>query len=153
MAIGSGAFIEFFGDQDSVDSSTTSAVSDGAFSSSGDLLTWTNDDDAPFAALVLDGATFDTAPDASSNIEVFAQLLNVSGSNDALPPSSTLLETFIGTFSLEVSTAPQYPSIVVKLPNTKTSQEYDFYIRNQGGQTLSSGWGLLSTPTAIGPHA
>lgn len=56
MAISTDAAVEFFGTQDTVTSSSSS-VADNAFSVAGDITTWTNDDDAPMASIVLE-ATF-----------------------------------------------------------------------------------------------
>ena len=150
MAIGTDAAIQFFGTQDTVTSSS-SLVANDAFSVSGDVTTWTNDDDAPQAAVVFEG-TYSVAPDASSLVLLYARLLNVQGTNDPDAPDANFLHTFLGAFPLNDVTTAQYSSIVVDLPNTKTSQEYEFYILNQGGQSLSAGWDLYVTPVTVGPH-
>jgi hypothetical protein len=41
----------------------------------------------------------------------------------------------------------------VDLPMMKTSQEYEFYLQNSCGVTMSAGWTLKITPMALGPHA
>jgi len=151
MAISTDAAIDFFGNQDTVTSSSSS-VADGAFSVSGDITTWTNDDDAVSAAVVFEG-TYSSAPDASSSVSLFARLMNIQSTNDQDTPDSNFGHTFLGSFPLNDVTSSQYIAIEVSLPNTKTSQEYEFYIQNNAGQTLSSGWDLYITPKAIGPHA
>jgi len=151
MAIGAGTAIEFFGTQDTVTSSS-SAVVNGAFSVAADAPTWTNDDDAPVAAVIL-SATFSVAPTANSIVNLFARMMNVQSTNDQDVPDANFTHTYLGSFPLNNVTSTQFIAIDVTLPNTKTSQEYDFYIQNSGGQTISAGWGLYVTPKTIGPHA
>lgn len=151
MAIGTDAVIEFFGTQGTVTSSS-SAVTDGSFSVAGDITTWTNNDDAPIAAVVFEG-TYSVAPDANSSVNLYARLMNVQSTNDQEAPDANYQHTYLGSFPLNDVTTAQYTSIVVTLPNGKTSQEYDFYIENNGGQTLSAGWDLYVTPKTYGPHA
>ena len=149
MAISTDSAIEFFGTTDSVTSSTA-AVNDGAFSAQED--TWTNDDDAPIASIVFTG-TYSVAPDAYSSVHLFCRLLNIQSTNDAETPDSNMQHIYLGSFPLNDVTTAQYAAIDVRLPNTKTSQEYEFYIQNEGGQTLSAGWNLYVTPKTYGPHA
>ena len=150
MAISTDSAIEFFGTQDTVTSSSSS-VTDGSFSVSGDITTWTNDDDAPQAAVVFEG-TYSTAPTADTTVDLYARLMNVQSTNDQDAPDSNFLHYYLGSFPLNDVTSAQYIVIRVALPNTKTSQEYDFYIQNNAGQTLSAGWDLYVTPLTVGPH-
>jgi len=151
MAISTDSLIEFFGTQDTVTSSSSS-VTDGSFSVAGDITTWTNDDDAPMASVVLE-ATYSSAPDANSVVNLYARLMNIQSTNDQGAPDANFQHVYLGTFPLNDVTSAQYIPIDVKLPNTKTSQEYDFYIQNEAGQTLSAGWDLYVTPKTYGPHA
>lgn len=151
MAIGTDSAIEFFGTQDTVTSSSSSVAS-GAFSVSGDVTTWTNDDDAPSASVTLE-ATYASAPTAGTSVDLYARLLNTQSTNDADAPDTNFFHYYLGSFPLNDVTSAQYITIDVALPNGKTSQEYDFYIQNNGGQTLSAGWDLYVTPKTIGPHA
>ena len=64
-----------------------------------------------------------------------------------------LKDVYLGAFPVKNVTTAQYIPLDVVLPNTKTSQGYDFYIRNNGGQTISAGWDLYVTPKTYGPHA
>lgn len=150
MAIGTDSAIEFFGTQDTVTSSS-SAVTDGSFSVAADVTTWTNDDDAPRASVTFEG-TYSSAPTAGSYVDLYARLLNVQSTNDAPEPDTNFFHYYLGSFALNDQTAAQYITIDVDLPNGKTSQEYDFYIQNNGGQTVSAGWDLYVTPKTIGPH-
>lgn len=79
--------------------------------------------------------------------------MNIQSTNDQNEPEADFLHKFLGSFPVENVTSAQYVAIDVRLPNTKTSQEYDFYIENQTGQTISAGWDLYVTPKTIGPHA
>lgn len=148
MAISTDSAIEVFGTQDTVTSSTAS-VADGAFSAQED--TWTNDDDAPLAAVVFEG-TFASAPDAGSYVNLYGRLLNVQSTNDQDTPDGNYGHVYLGSFPLNDVTSAQYIPIDVRLPNQKTSQEYEFYIENGAGQTLSAGWDLYVTPKTYGPH-
>ena len=152
MAITTNDLIEKFGTQDSADDGSTSAVANNAFSVAADIAAWTNDDDAPFAAFVFSG-TFASAATANSSVELFARKLNIDGGTDDEPtPSANNLGGYLGSFPLDNATAHTV-GIVVKLPNTISSQQYEFYIRNSSGQSLNSSWALQVTPVAYGPHA
>jgi len=150
MTIGTNAAIEFFGTQDTVTSASSSILS-GAFSVAADITAWTNDDDAPMANIVLKVA-FAVAPDAYSRIKLYARPINVQSTNDQDTPDGNFLQVILGSFSLNNVTTTQYIPIEVTLPNGKSSQEYEFYIQNGGGQTISAGWSLYVTPKTIGPH-
>ena len=79
MAISTDSAIDFFGTQDTL--GTTSAdVTDTSFSIAGDLSTWTNDDDAPQAAVTLN-VNYSVAPDANSVINLYLRPLNIQSTN------------------------------------------------------------------------
>lgn len=151
MAISTDAAIEFYGTQDDVSNSSSSVV-DGAFSVSGDVSNWTNDDDAPMAIAILECA-YATAPDASSTVDLFTRLIDIIGTDDADAPDADNLHIYLGTFPLNNVTTRQHIPIEISLPNSETSQIHQFYIQNNGGQTMSASWQLHITPKAIGPHA
>lgn len=151
MAIGTDAAIHFFGTQDSLDD-TSAAVTSGSFSVAGDLLTWTNDDDAIEASVTLEG-TFSVAPDANSSVALFAALQDVQSTNDDSAPTVNYQHTFLGSFPVKDVTSNQFTTISIALPNAKSSQIYQFYIRNQTGQTISAAWDVHITPRTVGPHA
>ncbi len=151
MAIGTDAAIEFFGTKDSLDD-TSGSVADGAFSVASDVLEWTNDDDAPMAAIILE-ATYASAPDANSSVNLFARPMNIVSTSDSDVPDANFGHVYVGTFPLNDVTSAQFITIDIRLPNTKTSQSYIFYIENNGGQTISAGWDLHIVPKTIGPHA
>ena len=151
MAIGSDAAIEFFGTQDDV-SNSSSAVTDASYSASGDTSDWTNDDDAVMASAILE-CTYASAPDANSTVDLYAQLMNIVGTDDSQVPTDEAPHVYLGSFPLDDVTSRQHIPIEIGLPNTVTSQVYHFFVKNNGGQTMSAGWQLHITPKAIGPHA
>lgn len=151
MAIGTDSAIEFFGTQDSLDSSSA-AVTSTSFSVAGDLIDWTNDDDAPQASVVLE-ATFPVAPDANSSVALFGRLADIQSTNDQDDPTANYQHVFLGSFPVKDVTSAQFIPIVISLPNNATSQIYRFFIQNNAGQTISAGWDIHVTPKAIGPHA
>lgn len=151
MAITTDAGVDFFGTQDSLDN-TSASVASAAFSVVGDLVAWTNDDDAKTASVVLE-ATFSVAPDANSSVALFGQLNNIQSTNDQLAPTANFQHVYLGSFPVKDVTTAQFIPIVISLPNNNTSQEYNFFIQNNAGQTISSGWDIHITPKATGPHA
>lgn len=155
MAISTGSAIEFYGTQDTVTAGGgTSSVASAAFSVSGDVVSggWTNDDDAPMASVVLTCA-YSVAPTANSSVNLYARLMNIDSTNDQITPDANFGHVYLGSFPLDDTTSTQYIAIDVRLPNTYTSQVYEFYIQNNGGQTMSAAWTLKVTPKTIGPHA
>ena len=151
MAIETDAAIDFFGTQDTLGTSSA-AVADDAFSIAGDLSTWTNDDDAPMASVIL-LANFSVAPTANTSINLYLRPLNMEGTNDGDVPDANFQHMYVGSFPLNDVTTAQYIPITISLPNTKTSQEYEFYVENKSGQSLPTLWDIFVTPKTIGPHA
>lgn len=151
MAIGTDSAVEFFGDQDTLGTSSA-AVADAAFSIASDLSIWVNDDDAPKASVVFKG-TYASAPTANTTVDLYARLLNVQSTNDQDVPDANYPHAYVGSFPLNDVTSEQFTAIDINLKNTLTSQNYEFYIQNNAKQTLSAGWDLYVTPKTIGPHA
>ena len=152
MAIGTDSAIDFFGTQDTLGTSSA-AVTDASFSIASDLSTWTNDDDATFASIVLLVDWNTTAPDANTSVDLFCRLLDVQSTNDQDVPDANFQHVYLGSFPSNDVLTNQYVPLVVFLPNNVTSQQYEFYIRNNTGQTIVAGWDIFITPKAIGPHA
>lgn len=151
MAISTDSAIEFFGTQDTVTSSS-SAVTDGSFSVAADVVDWVNDDDAPVATVILE-STFSVTPTANTVVDLYARLLNIQSTNDQEIPTANYQHRYLGSFPVKDQNTIQRTAIDVGLPNVDTSQTYEFYIRNNAGQTMSAGWNLYVTPKTIGPHA
>jgi hypothetical protein len=157
MAIGTDSTVIFWGTQDDLDSASA-AVANNAFSIATDLdQTWTNDDDAPMAAIA--GLfTFGTAPTAGTTIDLYCRPLNFVDSTKDHGTTTIEEESliYLGSFVMSNTegTAEQVRHLDVKLPMHKTAQPMEFYIHNNGtGQSLSSGWSLQITPYTYGPHA
>lgn len=156
MAISTDSVIDFFGTQDSVDDGSTSSIADAAFSVAADITAWTNDDDSPSAVFVL-RCQWATLPTDGTFIHLHGRKLNVQSTNDSPVPSAANQGEYMGSFYVDgdVSTATNTylvtPQLV--LPNHITSQQYEFYLENQSGQTISSSWAAWITPVTRGPHA
>ena len=154
MAIGTNATVWYFGTEDTVDDGATQAVTTTSFSV--DQATWTNDDDAPFASFVLKWQ-YPSGTITTTGIHLFARLLNTNSTTDEPVPSATWAGHYLGSFStgtgMSATTDYAVETGPVELPMMKTSQEYEFYLQNTCGVTISAGWTLKITPMAIGPHA
>lgn len=149
MTISTNAAIEFFGTQATI-TGTTATVADGGFSITGDIVQFTNTDDAPQASIV---AMFDwsVAPDANSSVNLYVRLMNIDSTNDQDVPDANYQNVYVGSFPINDVTTNQYIPIGISLPNTTSSQVYEFYIENQTGQAIQANWTLKVTPSTIGP--
>ena len=152
MAIGTDAAVEFFGTKDDLDS-TSALVASAGFSIVTDLVTWTNDDDAPQAAITLE-VTMNVAAADNSGVNMYFRALNVDGTEDDEVPEAEYRHTWIAFFPvLNGITSLQQTTKRVSLPNYKTSSIWEVYIENQTGQQIDAGWTVFITPITIGPHA
>jgi len=152
MAIGTDAAVEFFGTQDDLDS-TSALVASAGFSIATDLVTWTNDDDAPAAAITVE-LTMNVAAADNSGVNLFFRALDVEGTNDDSVPELEYPHTFVGFFPvLNGITTIQRSTKRVVLPNYKTSSVWEVYIQNLTKQQIDAGWTVFVTPITIGPHA
>ncbi|MBE0434194.1 MAG: hypothetical protein IBX56_00110 [Methylomicrobium sp.] len=151
MALSSGSSIESFDSQVEVTEQTTGSVASNAFSVSGDVNAFVNSDDAPLFSAVL-AVQFATMPTAGQRIGLFARPLGVSGANDAPVPSSNYLETYMGSFKIDdggtINTTMYLPLAGLKLPNVKSGQSFEFYIKNNSSQAITAGWALFVTPVS-----
>lgn len=154
MAISTGAGIWFFGTEDAADDGATSSVATGAYSN--DPVTWTNDDDATDASFCLK-FQYPSGTINTGGIHLFARLLNGNSTTDEPVPSANWAGHYLDTFptGTGMSATTDYALVVgpIPLPMMKTSQEYEFYLKNECGVTMSSGWVLKVTPMSVGPHA
>lgn len=151
MAIGTDSTILFYGTEDTL-TTAGSSTTDGSVTQANSS-NWTNDDDAPMASFraIL---TFGTAPTAGSSVDLYARLMEIDTTNDEDAPATDWKQHYLGSFVLDNVTTAQYRVIgPVGLPSQETSQQYQFYIENNGGQTLSANWSLYVIPVAYGPHA
>ena len=159
MAIAADAAIWFFGTQDVVDDTTTSLILTGDFSVVADIAEWTNDDDAPLANFILESQWTTTPPtDNVGSIDLYARVMNIRGTDEPGVPSALNKNIYLGHFPIDWAVAADtlWFSYIygVRLPNSKTSQPYEFYIHNNAtGQTITANWNMWITPWTEGPHA
>jgi len=152
MAIGTNAAVEFFGTQDDLDS-TSALVASAGFSIATDLVTWTNDDDAPEAALTLE-VTMNVAAADNSGCNIYFRATDVESTNDDSVPEAEYRHTWVGFVPiLNGITSLQRSTIRVALPNYKTSSVWEVYIENLTGAQIDAGWTIFMTPITIGPSA
>lgn len=151
MAIATDAGILFYGTEDTL-TTTGASTADGVVTQANSTV-WPNDDDAPevsFRGIF----TFATAPADGTTIKVLARVMNINGTTDEAAPTATYQPHPVAAFSLLNTTSAQ--DIItgpVSLPTFSSSDDYQFYIENNGGQTLSVNWSLYVTPVTLGPHA
>jgi hypothetical protein len=154
MAISTDARIRFFGTRDSLDDGSTSAVASTAYSVLADITAWTNDDDAEKAVIDL-AIAFSTAPTAGELVLLYMRKINFNGTNDEETPSDDVQGAYVGSISVDNigSSTVQYFAVEIDLVAAKSSQEYEFYFKNDTGQSIDAGWTADITPIAPGPHA
>jgi len=151
MAIGADSLVEFFGTQDDITNASNGTIAADVYSVAGDIDTWTNDDDAPEASVMLHWTG--TSPAAGGSVLLYATLLDIDSTNDeAVPTASDESAHLLGRFKVPVS-ASSYIAERVQLPNSYTSQQYQFFLLNKTNQTMSNTWTLKITPITQGPHA
>jgi hypothetical protein len=160
MAIGTDAAIHFFGTQTEVTVASPGAVANAAFSAASDVSDWTNSDDAPMAAFVLVLRDLSGAATAGDTIDLYCKPLNiVNTTGDHQGPNANCKTIYLGSFVIDAvdpaATDDNYLLGPVGLPNTKTSQEYEFYIYNNLTTVGidAADWELWVTPVTYGPHA
>lgn len=103
----------------------------------------------PDAEFVL-AATFAVAPVANSTLDLYAQELDIDGTNDAQAPTTTYKFRYIGSFAVNAVTTTQY----LKIRAYDVPLIGSYYLHNNAtGQTLSAAWTLKVTPRTLGPAA
>lgn len=113
------------------DDASYSVASDGAY--------------YPDAKFVL-AATFATAPAEGTTLALYAQPLDIDGTNDADAPETARPTVFIGTFSVNNVTTAQY----IELLAQDVPWNASYYLHNNStGQTVSAGWTLKVTPFTV----
>lgn len=158
MAIGADSAIDFFGTEDQVTVASPGAVAAGAFSVTGDVSDWTNDDDAPTAMfkLKLTATGLSAAPAAGEVVNLYARHIDVESTEDTPLPDANYKATYLGSFVLDAADIDQVHVIgPLRLPNYETSQVYEFFIENASAAVniAADGWDLWVTPITTGPHA
>lgn len=154
MTIDYGCVIENYGTKDTVVSSGSS-VSDSGMSSAEDCSDWTNDDDAPLAQVLLKWKY--SSGTLLGDIHLHIQQIDVDGTADAAVPTSTDENRRCATFEIvsgQVAATDYYYVVIVNLKHfsTKASQQFKFFIYNESGVEISSGWALQIVPKSLGVH-
>jgi hypothetical protein len=159
MAITTDDTIHKFGTQDTLTVAVPGAVANGAFSAASDVNDWTNDDDAPLAIFILSLEDLSGAATAGDTIDLYCKPLNIIyTTGDHQGPNANCLTIYLGSFVVDAvdpaGTGDYYVLGPVALPNTKTSQEYEFYIYNNLTTVGidAADWELRITPISFGPH-
>lgn len=152
MAIGTDAAINFYGTPVKLGNTTSAVVSTEWSDGTNDLDLWTNSDDAPQAAVTFEG-TLGSAAAAGLYIDLYVRKMNtIDTTDDDSLINDEFKHQYLGSFPMDEDTAQRY-TLQIAVPNYKTSSEFEFYINNKSGQSLSSGWELQITPVTVGPHA
>ena len=86
-------------------------------------------------------------------INVYRRAMDmVGGTNDAVEPSATNKQLYVGSFAMVQSCATNSTGFH-HLPNVPLSNACIFYIENTTGQTLNSAWSLTCRPKTYIPGA
>lgn len=140
------------GSQGNLDN-TSGSVANGAFSIAADFLTITNSDDALGSGLVLE-VTIPVAANANSSIPVHLQQLNIDDlGNDEPVPSADYQGALKGSFPVNTQTTIQRIPLDIVFPRLKSGAEYQPFIENNTGQTISAGMVMFETDSTVGPKA
>jgi hypothetical protein len=87
-------------------------------------------------------------------INVYRRAMDmVGGADDAVAPSATYKNLYVGSFSLMQSAKSTTSTGFHHLPNVPLSNACIFYIENTTGQQLTTGWGLWCRPKSYIPGA
>jgi len=157
MAFATDDLIDKFGTLSADLGNTTSAVTDNDMSDgTNDLDAFTNTEDASWCLCILIGQ-WATLPTDQTAFHVHARRMSVQSTNDApLPLEGVNLGEFIGSIPVDGNVAVTTDTLMVskwlRLPNSKSSQIYNFYLENQSGQTLSAGWEFYVSTVGMGPQ-
>lgn len=94
------------------------------------------------------GCAFATGPTEGSTVDLFLRPINFDSTNDAeAPENGTAFKGnfYYGSFILNNVTTTQYLFLIAE----NVPPEFEAWIQNNGGQTMSSGWTLKATPRAL----
>jgi hypothetical protein len=90
----------------------------------------------------------------TGDCRLFARCMNIDGSTeDAVVPSLASPTILLGTLIVNRADVDQENIHgPFRLPNYKTSSEFEFYLENNMGVTTGTGWELHVIPMTGGPH-
>jgi hypothetical protein len=149
MAIGTNDLIDKFGTQGTITTGTPGSISSTSFSASGDVALWTNSDNAPLAQFELTCQWATVTGVANKRVVIYARTMDVDGTTDPVAPSTNRKWMPIGAFLAYA--AATFDSGICRLPNAQASQQFEFYLENLTGQTISSAWSMKIRPMTQGP--
>lgn len=84
-------------------------------------------------------------------ITLLARSLNIQSTNDAIAPTATFQNKYIGTFLISAVAANTDQYMTLRAYDVPAEAEY--YFINSSGQTISAGWGLFVKPRSLKPAA
>lgn len=150
MAIPSKAQVNFYGTELQV-INDLSGIADGDFTST--VTTFTNTDNVPSASFLFE-IGLNAAASPGGYIALYAKPINMgSGNRDQIAPSAFFKSTFIGSIVVPGAAAGLLTmSFDTFLPSYNDAQEYEFYVENKTGQSLTAVNCWIS-PKALGPKA
>ena len=153
MPIATNDLIVKFGTLASVDDGTTSTIATAAFSVAADIVAWTNADDVPEAQFILSAQWATITGVANKAVIIHARPINIDGTLDPVIPSASrfMPVAYFNVFAAVINTTYYFESTKCVLPLLKTAQEFEFYLENQTGQTMSASWTLKIMPQSAGP--
>lgn len=125
--------------------SVFSAAADSTLSSS-------NHSNYPYGDFVLYAPGFSANLGSNKTVNLYRRDLDIAGgtSNDAEAPASSNKQIYVGSFlfpDVAVSSTAYY----ISLTDVPLTSVCTFYIENQLGATLTSGWTLTVAPKAFVP--
>lgn len=122
------------------------AIASGAFAQAADAsVSETDSLDWPDADFVLSCA-FSTAPAAGRAIAIYAQPLDVDGTEGTPAPSSNVRHHYIGAFAPNNVTTLQ----TLWLRAYDLPRRYACWLENSAGQPIAAGWSLKIIPRTTG---
>ncbi len=148
MTIATGDAIQKFGAQSEITNGSRSIVA-GAFSVIGDVLQYSNADDAPEAHMVMI-ATLAGALTDSGSIGIYGRRIDVQSTNDENVPTLSSPYEFLGSFPCGVGDASQDRTARITLSGAYSGQFWEFYFKNNTPQDLTS-FRVWITPVTTGP--
>lgn len=160
MAIGTNdAINKFAAALDTVSvSGGTASVASGAYSVAGDVVSggWTNDENAIRASFVLK-FQYPSGTITTGGIHLMARLMDVDSTNDEPALTANWNGHYLGSFKTGPSmsaTTDYYGELgPVALDAINASQNYEFYLLNNCGVTMTAGWTLKVRAITPGPAA
>jgi len=152
MTLPVGSAVEGFSTKDTIHNGTTGAISNGAMSVLGDVLAWTNTENAPLGKAVL---VFQyPSGTITGDISLHVRPINIDGALDAPQPTTASKTGFAGTFGVAktmpaLTDVAHYCYVPFSAFSTKSAQEYEFYLFDATGAQITPGWRLYMTGSGL----